>query len=769
MSPRIGAFIVLLCVAVTSLVAASASGQTDPYRPTCNVNVNRTSGTTWHFDGACSGTDLAIGPLTVYVSISVPGTWGVGGAGSSTMVAQSGTGEPAVLSLSASGDVGVNIFCIPPGQYTAQISWSVDYSSCTGGVCGGDPSRIYHSSAVGDLGTVAAPLEAADVGATLQVAVDPTAHDGFTPNVSIAYTFGTYTNSNYILIFGATSQVAQRFWLSGSGTWNLSLLPGSYTVHAVVCSAIPAAIATFTIPLPQTQNGAVPHFDFPDLSGIGGGTCTTPPCDNRILASIAPWDHYESRYQEPSPTPGTVRFKVRGTILDYVTRQPKTGTVYLRLDDPDDTAPYVVAAGDAHSPNVGACATFAGSTPGTACQAAFAVQADANGRFEATVTAPIPVAGAAHATAAAGNNYQITASADPAFPCVGLNPCAKSAVFTLWKRVYVEEEHMFRNGAFIVARAPAKTSEIPVSSDAPFRSLTPGVSRLRLVHANTGAPGDSFYADTVTFQAIAQDGAGGWIVRILGSLPRAYGETLPAGTRPPVNGLLRDGVGVLQDGTYDPNTVYTSQLLESAFVELQPVPPLAVTETPYAREIPLWYMPYYSSRWLQRRATTAPASALSVPAADNVFHRIGIAQMPLVQPSPPKTDWGAELGVTVVGGGIHYSAINVQRITDLAAGIVRDRNGKRVGPQYRDLPAVTLNGETTAHETAHFWVPRGGSDGHGHCIHTRWQRDGLNCLMHEEYTGRGLADGLVDLHYENHGGDSEYMKIRWAPDPVPQF
>jgi hypothetical protein len=763
MSARIGALIVVWCVALTSLVAASASGQTDPHIPVCNVSVNRISGTTWHFDGTCSGTDLAIGPLSLSISLIVPGTSGTGGSGSSTTIAQSGTGEPAPLTISGSGDAVIDIFCVPQGQYTAQITWSVAYSTCTDGVCGGDPSHVYQSTASGDVGSFAMPLDAADVGAALQVAVDPTVNDGLTPNVSIAYSFGRYTASDFILIFNGSTQAARLFFLSGSGTWNLNLGPGSYSVRAVVCGSRQAAAATFSITAPPTQHGAIPSFEF---FAQGAGPCAASPCDDRILASIAPWDHYESKYQEPSPAAGTVRFKVRGTLLDSITHQPKSGTVYLRLEDPDDTAPYVVANGDAHTPNFGACASFGGSTPGTACQAPFAVQADANGRFEATVSAPIPVTGAAHATAAAGNNYQITASADAAFPCVGLNPCAKSGIFTLWKRVYVEEEHMFRNGAFIVERAPARASVMAVSNDAPFRGLTPDVSLLRLVHADTGAPGDSFYADTVTFHALEQNRAGGWNVRILGSLPRAYGETLPAGTRPPVNGLLRDGVGVLQSGTYDPNTAYTSPLLESAFVELQSVPPLAVTETPYAQEIPLPYVQYYSSRWLQHRAPTAPAGHFILPAADNVFHRIGITQTELMRRN---NGWGVELGVTIVGGSVHSSVINVQRIADLSAGTVRDPQQQNlIGTEYRNLPALTINGETTAHETVHFWVHSGGSDGVGHCVHDRWQRDGLNCLMHEPYRGPGLADGLVHLHYENHGGDSEYMSIRWAPDPVPQ-
>src|SRR5439155_21314716 len=106
---------------------------------------------------------------------------------------------------------------------------------------------------------------------------------------------------------------------------------------------------------------------------------------------------------------------------------------------------------------------------------------------------------------------------------------------------------------------------------------------------------------------------------------------------------------------------------------------------------------------------------------------------------------------------------------DLVAGNVPDpRGGGPFGPQYIGLPQSAVIGETTAHETVHFWVPRGGVDGHGHCAAERWEHDSLNCLMHTPYIGLGLADGLVDLHYENNGADSEYMTVRQASDPVPQ-
>lgn len=763
--------IIVTSLALASFVAASASAQTDPHVPICNVNVSRSNGTTWHFDGVCSGTDVSIGPLSVSVFLSVPGTSGVSGFGSSTAVAQSGSGEPAALTLSGSGDVALNIFCIPPGQYTAQIGWSVEYSNCADGVCGGDPSRIYRSVAAGSVGTVAMPLEAADVGATLNVAVDPTVTNGFTPNVSIAYTFGTYTASNFIAIFRGSSQTT-RFFLSGSGTWNLNLAPDSYTVYATVCGSTLGAVAIFTVPPPQTPNGAVPYFDFPEVGGSGGGSCTTPPCANRILASIAPGDQYESVYQEPSPVPGTVRFKVRGKLLDYVTHQPKTGTVYLRLEDPDDTAPYVVAAGDAHSPNEGACATFVGATPGAACQAAFAVQADASGRFEATVTAPIPVAvpAGSPATAAAGNNYQVTASADPAFLCSGTNPCAKSGIFTLWKRLYVEEHHMFAQGSFLNGTAAAHSTSIPVEDPQPFRSLSPGAI-LQLVHADSGA-GEGFYSDTVYFASLQPNGTA-WTVITTTPFLHEYRGTTSGLNGAPAN-VLRDGVGIVGGVTFAPDPTYTAALFASMYVELQPLRTV-VPDVPFVEEeMTTSQELYFASRWLEH-GTFQGTNFYQRYNNANTLLRLGIYRNNLV-PDPtlllPQCR-AADLGRTKVDGGLAYSTIAIGRINDVRAGRLHQplcRRNPVIGSAYQPGSVQVINGETTAHETLHFWVRTKRTptmDSQGHCSHERYQQDGVECLLHRPYEGGGLYDGQVYLHYEAHGSDSEYMWIRRETDPLP--
>jgi hypothetical protein len=91
-----------------------------------------------------------------------------------------------------------------------------------------------------------------------------------------------------------------------------------------------------------------------------------------------------------------------------------------------------------------------------------------------------------------------------------------------------------------------------------------------------------------------------------------------------------------------------------------------------------------------------------------------------------------------------------------------------MGTEYIGFDPLVINGETTAHETVHFWVHTGGPKNDGHCLDVSYRNSQLNCLMHKDYQGPGHADGIVDLHYLQHGADSEYMTVRRAADPIPQ-
>jgi hypothetical protein len=469
--------------------------------------------------------------------------------------------------------------------------------------------------------------------------------------------------------------------------------------------------------------------------------------DGKILLSTAPWDIARpSQYQ--LLTAGAPQVRITGTLIDGGTKQPKAGTVYLRLDDPEDTADYRrgdATAGDNDGPSAQMSAT---TTAGIAN-----VQADGEGKFETMMTINSHVA---------GDNYQFVGSANSSFTCPG-GPCPRSGIFTLWKRLYVEEEHMFKQGSFLNGIADAGSTRIPVADGVPFQNLSAG-STLELVHADSGI-GEGYRFDFVTFRSVGQDGDGDWILKIdPGSITsHDYGALRAPGSAP--NGLLdvtRDGVGIVDAGTYEASGDYVPALFRSMFVDIASSNQ-TVTEVPFVPALNDSQRTYFSSRWLQDGIAM---NAYVRHANPNVLHRIAATQSPLV--STP-LGLGAELGVTSVSGGSNDSFIFVQRIEDIVAGRVSNpATGALIGAAYASLDPVVVNGETTAHETVHFWVHSGGSDGNGHCLQVNYSNAALNCLMHEPYTGAGLADGIVDLHYAQHGADSEYMTVRRATDPVPQ-
>jgi hypothetical protein len=484
-------------------------------------------------------------------------------------------------------------------------------------------------------------------------------------------------------------------------------------------------------------NSGIMAFDFP----------STAP-DARILISKRSGDTFPSAWQVASQS--GVSFKVSGTLYDAVLGQPKAGTVYLRIDDPPD--PSLYAVGDSHVgdnfPSSAASAAFVGG-PGLGVP--FTVTADTHGRFEATVTTSSQVA---------GNNYRIRGSVDPALNCTSITPCADTGVFTLWKRVYVEEEHMFRSGAFVTQTAPAGAGEVRVSDPVPFRFLTPGASQLELIHADFA--GEGFYSDVMTFQALQQDASGQWMVRLTSSLPREYGSSTPIQLTA-YTAIVRDAVGVIAAGTLQPADQYVAPLYETMFTEIASAPVPAIQELPFVPEFPdTQTLSFFNVRWLQT-GTTPPGNPFARKAAPNTLHRTVVARKKLVQSNG---GWGAELGLTSVHAGSNWSTLFAQTVADLTQGTVFAPNGARVGAEYQGRRTGVVLAETTAHETTHFWVWSGG-DGQGHCSRLRWRHD-VECLMHRPYSGAGLDDGIVDLHYEDHGNDSEYMTVRRAADPVPQ-
>lgn len=542
----------------------------------------------------------------------------------------------------------------------------------------------------------------------------------------------------------------------------------SFALKATVKFAIPAALNVGGSMDFETRPDPGYYYEFcPDADDITRASIVIPPVtppvttvvhfdtanseDGRILISKAPWDvGYPSVLQLASSTSGHAEIRVSGTRKDAVTLLPRPGIVYLRVADPPDSAAY--RATDAHNDdNDGAPAMINGA-------ASTAVQTDAQGRFEATLVATSQVA---------GDNYQVVGSVDPTFNCG--NVCRRTSVFTLWKRIYVEQQQMFRQGTFIDNLAEVGTHEIPIEDPVPFQALAAG-EVLQLVHAESGL-GEGFYFDFVKFESIQRKPNGRWFIATApdSPVPRDYGapDNIPSSSFLKV---IRDGVGVVSAGTFETNPSYAGPLFASMFVELRPIAS-AVTEVPYLAEVQVRNSPvgtFFANHWLQQGVRTA--NHITSRPDSNVFHRIAARQAPLVRQQGFCS--GAQLGATNVGGESNYSYIFDQRIQDVAAGAVTDSIAgcPPVGVEYLNAPVFTLNGETTAHETVHFWIRTARQpdmDGQGHCSRPRYL-DATNCLMHTPYAGPELYDGQVLLHYDMNGAHSEYMWVRRDPDPVPQ-
>ncbi|MDP9194480.1 MAG: hypothetical protein M3P06_22500 [Acidobacteriota bacterium] len=514
---------------------------------------------------------------------------------------------------------------------------------------------------------------------------------------------------------------------------------------------LPPVTITNTIPAPPILGDAVfaSHRPAPRTPAAIVQFDTPNQDDGKILISKALWDiGYPSALQRASSGAGRAEIRIAGTRRDSATHEPRAGLVHLRVIDPPDSAPYRGA--DARDgDNDGTPATINGAATAT-------IQTDPQGRFDVTLVATSHVA---------GDNYQVAGSADASFNCG--TACQRTAIFTLWKRIYVEEQQMFRRGSFLNNRAEAGTNEIPVEDPAPFQGLASG-EMLQLVHAESGL-GEGFYFDFVAFDSLQEKTNDKWVITTAPAtlLPRDYGAP-DLNTQNPNLLVIRDGVGVVSAGTFETNPSYAGPLFASMFVELKPIAS-AVTEVPYLAEVHVKDSPlgtYFANHWLQQGVRNA--NQITSRPDPNVFHRIAARQAPLELKG---TCHGAHLGATVVGGQSNFSYIFDQRIRDVAAGAVADPNPgcAPVGAEYLNAPAFTLNGETTAHETVHLWIRTArqpGLDGQGHCSRPRYA-DATNCLLHTPYAGPELYDGQVLLHYDM-SAHSEYMWVRRDPDPVPQ-
>jgi hypothetical protein len=586
--------------------------------------------------------------------------------------------------------------------------------------------------------------------------------------------FGTFPNqvtncSNWISIQFAPAATDVSFTLTNIAASTIQVyddhvIPTSYTLPRGVSVAvtIPGPVGGVLLVgdhgygitgLTITQHPvSIVQFDL--NSSIPSGTDQT-----KILMSKATWDiGYPSTAQVAPDSAGNPQVRIAGTLRDKFSGQPKSGSVYLRVTDPRDTAPYRGA--DAHDGD--------NDDPHPAVLSSTTVQADAQGRFEGTLVIH---------SRTAGDNYQIVGSTNETFNCGGL--CPRTAVLTLWKRTYVEDASMFRRGAFLTDGADAGTMTFGVTDAAPFQNLVAGAP-LKLIHADAGL-GDGFYWEIVYFRSVQHASTGNWTITVDSDpgltgqgITHDYGTSVGGARAPsylPWAPLLGDAIGVVDADTYLATTAFVGPTLADAFVEMHQVP-ILIDEVPHLDNVPpLPNNIQFSDHWFEH------SQGVTHAATPNVLHRVAASQSPPVQVAAQNgmpAGWGVELGVTVIGGGSNVSFIFDQRITELSAGPVVGPHGILMGAQYQNTNSAVVNARTTAHETVHFWVRsqrQGVTDTQGHCHAAQYDEPTFTCLMHQPAGANGLDSANIHMHYFTTSAgtvDSEYLIIRRADDPVPQ-
>ncbi len=185
-------------------------------------------------------------------------------------------------------------------------------------------------------------------------------------------------------------------------------------------------------------------------------TDAAPAEDRHVILSNLHSGYQYPRYQalggQDSAVPMFVR--ARGP-----SRQYEAGlTVYLRVDDPADSAAYMNLSGNvlAHAnDNDGPAALLDGNgITASATAGVYQATSGANGEIDFTLRL--------QSGTAAGDNYQIEASFDPTFPA---GATTKSGMLTAWKRVFVEKHLMLRNGMFLTRDAHAGETTIRVNGN----------------------------------------------------------------------------------------------------------------------------------------------------------------------------------------------------------------------------------------------------------------------------------------------------------------
>lgn len=500
----------------------------------------------------------------------------------------------------------------------------------------------------------------------------------------------------------------------------------------------------------------VPHIQF-------AVTPATPEDERKVLIHRRRSDYdYLSPWQ--SAVPGTddqqaSRVLIRGTVTNSDGSAYANERVYLRVQDPPSPIPYMPAGMVRWFDNPYGISLFlVPSFDFLTYWQTFSTNGE--GKFEAVMPT---------AQYLAGENQVVEASTiflplliyPGRVECREDDGCYRGGTFTTWRRVYLEADRMFREGAFIRTDVPAGSTEIQVTNARPWRWARPtNPIPITIIHSGSDFAGP-FYMEQRN--VIRARGGQNGVLELDLPVSRDYFARVSS-----VDSRLRagDAVGRTDRGTFAQHTALAIDFFQTAFTDYQVLPEGTKNVVPYVplvEECPsMRYCTEIAGKWFENSNGSV--------ARNNHQH--------LVAASRSEFDASGEIGHAVLGQ--HGPFPNAAFIFNaLIEEIVADTNGPYAGLNLNNFIA-----ETTVHELVHLYdvnppglfsddptVPITG----GHCMLMAW--DGGQCLMSSNRTAAEHADGKVSAHVQpgvvgavvNDFGDSEYRRIRYRLDPLPQF
>jgi hypothetical protein len=419
--------------------------------------------------------------------------------------------------------------------------------------------------------------------------------------------------------------------------------------------------------------------------------------------------------------------------------------VYFRVVDPPEEAPYTPQAEQMDNDNAD---VWNESAVGVVMPTS--ATSDSDGIVSTTLTITSQYA---------GDNYVMEASTDPIFPPEQIT---RSGVLTAWKRVYVEQNRMFRRGTLLAKDVVPGDTTIEIADWRPFPNPP---FQVKLVHApGVNEVGGLFGEEIVTVGNVVRLPNDpdlkykGILVLQSGAVTNPYvASEIAAGAR---RSYLSDGVGLWTGTSGDHFAVDVSllqPLYDDAFVEYVQLPlQLAGTDgsTPFIElggpgRNPDMEQNFLALKW--GRTNQRPGgTAIALPNHQVLFaasmFRIGATL-------------DRRLGTATVGGGYNDAWLF---LSSMSSAVAR---------------------EAVVHELTHLWRVNHGAyhdpDSQGHCntavnpwtnrlIHNSNNR---KCVMTSDLYGTSEAtDGIVGFHYVTIQGqaDSEFLQLRHRQEPIPQ-